>query len=91
MISMGWSFIIISAASAAAGLALGRIVGRQARVFILIGGIEAAVLGGALAWLPAYGVEPPLGPGMGQVLELGLLTIAAVLLAFWLGSTWSGP
>jgi hypothetical protein len=41
---MGWSFFILSAASAAAGLALGRVVSRKARRFILIGGIEAGLL-----------------------------------------------
>lgn len=58
---------------------------------MLIGGIEAALLGIAVVWLPRQGVELPLESGMGQVLSLGLLAIAAMLLAFWLGATWSGP
>jgi hypothetical protein len=88
---MGWSFVILIAASAAAGVALGRVISRRSRLFILIGGAEAALLGSGLAWLPARGVELPLDPAAAQVLVLGLLATAAVLLPFWLGAAWSGP
>jgi hypothetical protein len=88
---MGWSFLILMAASAAAGLALGPVLSRRSRLFILIGGTEAALLGGGLIWLPASGVELPLDPAVAQVLPAGLIAIAAVLLPFWAGAAWSGP
>ena len=88
---MGWSFLILSVMSAAAGVALGRVISRRVRLFVLIGGIEAALLGGGLTWLTRHGLEPSLESGTAHVLALGLLAMAAVLLPFWLGATWSGP
>lgn len=88
---MGWSVVILIAASAAAGVAIGRVISRRLRLFILIGGAEAALLGGGLSWLPTRGVELPLDPAAAQLLALGLLATAAVLLPFWLGAAWSGP
>jgi hypothetical protein len=88
---MGWSFFIVSAVSAAAGVALGRVISRRVRQFILIGGMDAALLGGALVWLPSHGVELPMEAALAQALALGMLATAAVLLPFWLGAAWTGP
>lgn len=85
------SFLILIAASAAAGLAVGRVISRRARRFLLIGGLDAAVLGLVLAWLQASGVALPFDPAVAHVLALALLGVAAVLLPFWLAATWSGP
>lgn len=87
---MAWAFFILIAASGAAGLALGPLINRRSRLFILIGGTEAALLGGALTWLPTRGVELPLGAGSAQFLGLALLATAAVLLPLWSGASWSG-
>lgn len=87
---MVWAFLILSAASGAAGLALGPVIGRRSRLFILIGGIEAALLGGALTWLPTRGVELHLSTGPAEFLGLALLATAAVLLPLWSGASWSG-
>jgi hypothetical protein len=87
---MGWAFFILAAASGAAGVALGPVISRRSRVFILIVGIEAALLGGALSWLPAPGVELPVEPAAARLLALALLAAAAVLLSFWSGASWSG-
>jgi hypothetical protein len=87
---MGWAFVILIAASGAAGVALGPVIHRRSRLFILVGGVEAALLGGALTWLPARGVELPLGAGAAQLLGLAFLATAAVLLPFWSGAEWSG-
>jgi hypothetical protein len=87
---MGWAFLILIAASGAAGVALGPVIHRRSRLFVLIGGAEAALLGGALTWLPARGVELPLGVGTAQFLGLAFLATAAVLLPFWSGAAWSG-
>jgi hypothetical protein len=88
---MSWSFLILIVVSAAAGVALGRLISRRSRLLILIGGVEAALLGGGLTWLSARGVELPLDSALAQVLALGLLATAAVLLPFCLGAAWSGP
>jgi hypothetical protein len=88
---MAWSFLILSAASAAAGVALGRVISRRVRSFILIGGVEAALLGGGLSWLPSWGVELPVDAAMAQILASALLAVAAVLLPFSVGAAWSGP
>lgn len=88
---MTWSFLILVAASVAAGVALGRLVSRRSRLFILIGGAEAALFGGGLTWLSARGVELPLDSAVAEVLALGLLATAAVLLPFCLGAALSGP
>jgi len=87
---MDWSFFILVAASAAAGAALGHVISRRLRLFILIGGAEAALIGGALTWLPTQGVELPVDPAAAQVLTLVLLATAAVLVPFWVGAAWSG-
>lgn len=87
---MGWALLILSAASGAAGLALGPVISRRSRLFILVGGVEAALLGGALTWLPTRGVELHPGTGAAQFLSLALLATAAVLLPLWLGASWSG-
>lgn len=87
---MGWPFLILSAVSAAAGAALGPVIGRRARQFMLLGGVEAAALAVALTWLMNRGVALPLETVAGA-LALALLTTATVLLPFWLGATWTGP
>jgi hypothetical protein len=87
---MAWAFFILVVASGAAGVALGPVISRRSRLFLLIGGTEAALLGGALRWLPAQGIELPVEPGAARLLALALLAVAAVLLPFWSGSSWSG-
>ena len=87
---MAWAFVILIAASAAAGVALGPVIGRTSRLFILIGGAEAALFGSALTWLPARGIELPLDPGVAGLLALIFLATGAVLLPFWCGASWSG-
>lgn len=87
---MGWAFFILISASGAAGMALGPVVGRRSRLLILIGGAEAALLGGALSWLASHEVGLPLDPGTGKLLALALLATGAVLLPFWAGAAWSG-
>ena len=88
---MGWSFLILGAASAAAGIALGRVISGRVRWFILIGGVEAALLGGGLVWLASRGVGLPVDSAMVQVMAVGLWATAAVLVPFWAGAAWSGP
>jgi hypothetical protein len=87
---MSWAFFILVAASGAAGVALGPLISRRSRLFILIGGVEAALLGGALSWLPAWDVELPVEPAAARLLALALLAAAAVLLPFGSGASWSG-
>ena len=87
---MVWAFVILIGASGAAGLALGPVISRRARLWILIGGSEAALLGGALIWLQIPGVTLSGGGGAPQFLGLALLATAAVLLPFWSGASWSG-
>lgn len=87
---MTWAFVILAAASGVAGLALGPVIGRRSRRMILLGAIEAALFGGALTWLPQQGVPLPGDPGTLGLLALALVAVAAVLLPFWAGASWSG-
>jgi hypothetical protein len=87
---MVWAFLILMAASGAAGVALGPVIGRRSRHFILIGGVEAAALSIALTWLTSRGVALPLDSAAAQFLALALLATAALLLPLWLGASWSG-
>lgn len=87
---MVWAFVILIGASGAAGLALGPVIDRRARLWMLIGGTEAALLGSALIWLPIVGGTLSGGGGAPRFLGLALLATAAVLLPFWMGASWSG-
>lgn len=87
---MTWALLILAAASAVAGLALGPVIDHRSRRMILLGGVEAALLGGALAWLPQLGVPLPVDPGTRILLAVGLLAVAALLLPLWVGASWSG-
>ena len=87
---MVWAFVILIGASGAAGLALGPVIDRRARLWMLIGGTEAALLGSALIWLPIVGGTLSGGGGAPRFLGLALLATAAGLRPVWMGAARGG-
>ena len=87
---MAWSWLIIAVGSAAAGVGMGRVVSRRVRSVMLVGGVEAVLLGLGLMWLARRG-EPLLSPELAGVLALLLFSIAAVVVPFVVGAWWARP
>ena len=88
---MSWSLLIVSGGSAAAGAAMGRVVGRRLRLFMFVGGLEAALLGIALRWLGRRETDPLVDAGSAEVLSLVLFGIAAVTVSFAVGAWLARP
>ena len=82
-------YLILASVSAAAGLALGRVIPRRFRRRMLAGGIGAALLWGALTWFWSPGIVRDL-PTV-DLAGSALLGAAAVLLPFSLAAWVTGP
>jgi hypothetical protein len=82
-------YLILVAVSAAAGLALGRVISRRLRRFMLAGGFAAALLGLALTSLAARGLVR--GSLSIDLMGFALFGTAAILLPFALGAAITGP
>jgi hypothetical protein len=91
-------YLIMAAGALAAGLALGPIINRRSRQAIIVAGILAALVGGALLWPPSRVIiSRVLAFDLFGLSSLGLefLTsvlfgIAAVLLALAFGAAVTG-
>jgi hypothetical protein len=91
-------YLIMAAGALAAGLALGPIINRRSRQSMILGGILAALIGGALLWPPSRVIlSRTLAFDLFGLSSLGLefLTsvlfgIAAVLLALAFGAAVTG-
>lgn len=82
-------YLILAAVSAAAGLALGRVIPRRLRRFMLAAGVCAACLGAALTWFSSRGM---LGETLTlELVEVALFAVAALLLPFSFGASLTGP
>jgi hypothetical protein len=91
-------YLIMAAGALAAGLALGPIINRDSRRAMIVGGIVAALAGGALLWPPSRVIVGRLlafdlfglsSLGL-EFLTSGLFGIAAVLLALAFGAAVTG-
>ena len=91
-------YLIMAAGALAAGIALGPIINRRSRQTLIVGGIIAALTGGALLWPPsrvilgkvlAFDLFGLSSLGL-EFLASALFGIAAVLLALAFGAAVTG-
>jgi hypothetical protein len=88
-VAFATEYLILAAVSAAAGLALGRLIRQRVRRLLFAGGVVAAFLAAALAWASSRDlVHQALTV---DLVGAGLIGAAAVLLPFSLGASLTGP
>lgn len=84
-VSIASEYLILAAVSAAAGLALGRVISQRLRGFICAGSVAAALLGAGLTWSSSRGMVTETLTV--EVVQAALLGVAAVLFPFSPGTS----
>ena len=82
-------YLVLAVVSWAAGLALGRVLHRRTRRYLLAGGVLAALAGAALIWATSH--ELLRGALDTDLLAAGLWGVAAMSMGFAVGASLTGP